>query len=278
MTCPNCGAEQPESFECARCGIVFARWEEHQARIREGRIPTRSRWGRPLGLTARFGRMVVGFSCIGLAILLFLSGQAIGAVGPFMAVVFFAAAGLYFLVSGGRIPLWRFGVESLVLALVSGALVAWLPDVFSLGRPMYRSTIDYRAPSPMRLLVEAARTRATHIRDFLSIREFPDTEEAVEWSRRIESDPVEGAYQAVSELDRALVHPVYARLAALRPLLISLNRRLPSQLPKGPASWVPAAVTQDVLNVLDALERDISNLERTLDIREERLPLEYPAE
>lgn len=270
MTCPNCGAEQPESFECSQCGIVFARWEEHQARIREGRVPTRSGWTRPLGTTARFGRLTVGFACIGLAILMFLSGQAIRAVGPFLAVACFAAAGVYFLVSvRGRIPAWRFGVESLVLAGVSAVFVLVLPDVFSLGQPMYRSTVTLRPPSPVRLVVGAARARVATIRNFLSVKEIPDTSRAVELSREVEEDPIEAPYQALGETDRVLAYPTYARLAALRPLLDTLNRRLPRELPRGPGAWVPTAVIQDVLAVLEAADRDIADLERVLDAQEE---------
>lgn len=269
MICPNCGAEQPESFECSQCGIVFARWEEHQARIREGRVPTRSGWTRPLGTTGRFGRLAAGFTCIGLAILLFLSGRALQAVGPFLAVAFFAAAGLYFLVSvRGRIPAWRFGVESLVLAGVSAVFVLVLPDVFSLGHPMYRSTVTPRPPSPVRRVVDAARARVAGIRNFLSVQEISDTARAVELSREIEEDPIEAPYQALVETDRVLAYPTYARLAALRPLLDTLNRRLPRELPKGPGAWVPAAVIQDVLAALEAAERDIANLERALDVQE----------
>ncbi len=266
MTCPNCGAEQPESFECSRCGIVFARWEEHQARIREGRVPTRSGWTRPLGTTARFARLVVGFVCLGLGILMFLSGRALREAGPLVAFAFFVAAGVYFLVSvRGRIPAWRFGVESLALAGVSAVFVLVLPDVFSLGRPMYRSTVTLRPPSPMRLVVEAARARVAGIRDFLSVREIPDTSRAVELSREIEADPVEAPYQALTETDRSLAYPAYARLAALRPILDALNRRLPRELPKGPAAWIPAAVIQDILVALEAVEREVADLERLVD-------------
>ncbi len=269
MTCPNCGAEQPESFECSHCGIVFARWEEHQARIREGRAPTRSAWTRPLGTTARFGRLAAGFACIGLAILMFLSGRAIRAAGPFLAFASFAAAGVYFLVSvRGRIPVWRFAVEALVLAGVSGVFVAVLPDVFSLGQPIYRSTVTLRPPSPVRLVVGAARVRVARIRNFLSVQEIPDTSRAVELSREIEEDPIEAPYQALVEADRMLAYPTYARLAALRPLLDTLNRRLPRELPKGPAAWVPGAVVRDVLAALEAVEREIADLERILDARE----------
>ncbi len=269
MVCPNCGAEQPESFECLRCGIVFARWEEHQAKVREGRARARSGWTRPLGMTAKFGRLAVGFACVGLAILMFLSGKALRAVGPFLAFAFFVGAGLYFMVSvRGRIPAWRFGVESLVLAGGSVVFVLALPDVFSLGHPMYRSTVTARPPSPVRLVLEAARLRVSHVREFLTAREFADTAEAVELSRRIQDDPTEAPYRALPGEEADLVYPVYARLAALRPLLDTLNRRLPRELPKGPGAWVPAAVAQDVMAALDAVEREVARLERVLDARE----------
>lgn len=39
MTCPNCRFEQPDSPECARCGIVFAKW---RARHEKPPAPTRT--------------------------------------------------------------------------------------------------------------------------------------------------------------------------------------------------------------------------------------------
>lgn len=266
MVCPNCGAEQPESFECSQCGIVFARWEEHRARIREGRRPARSAWTRPLGATSLFGRLATGFACFGLAILMFLSGQALKAVGPFLAFAFFVAAGLYLIASiRQRIPAWRFGVESLVLAGTSAVFALVLPDVFSLGHPMYRSTVSVQPTSPLRPFVEAARTRVADIKEFLSLQEIGETALAVEWSRRMESDPIEAPFQALGEADRTLAYPLYARLATLRPLLDTLNRRLPRELPKGPGAWLPAAVTRDVLTVLESAERDIAHLKNVVD-------------
>ncbi|KAB2954022.1 MAG: hypothetical protein F9K18_14065, partial [Thermoanaerobaculia bacterium] len=34
MKCPKCGFEQTEAVECARCGILFARYEQMEARLR----------------------------------------------------------------------------------------------------------------------------------------------------------------------------------------------------------------------------------------------------
>lgn len=264
MICPNCGTEQPESFECIRCGIVFARFEEHLARQRDKRARSRSQWKRPIGLTARCGRLAVGFACVGLAIVLFLSGKVLAAKGPLVAVVFFGVAGLYFILTvGSRIVMWRFAAESLLLAVCAGAIALLLPDVFSLSRPMYHSTSEILEQRPLAIFLERARARISDIREFLSVTEFQETDLAVEISRKIANDPSETAYKNLSGVDATLAHPVHARLASLKPLLNALNHRLPSELPKGPASFVPQPVISEVMVVLDNVLREIERLEQS---------------
>jgi len=265
MVCPNCGTEQPESFECRRCGIVFARWEEHQARQREGRPSARSSWTRPLGLSAKVGRLAVGFACLGIAILMFLSGRALNASGPFVAFAFFALAGAYFILTiRGRIAAWRFGVEALVLAAVSATFVFMLPDVFSPARPIYQSTANVHPASPTDAFLEAARTRIAQVRRFLGTKEFRDTEEAVALSQEVENDPIEPAFLSMPRNQQDLVYPLYLRLQALRPVLRTLNHRLPQELPAGPARWVPAAVSEEMERSLQAAEQEMAALERGL--------------
>lgn len=273
MVCPNCGAEQPESFECVKCGIIFAKYEEHQARVRDGQVPEEVLgWSRTIGPTARIGRISAGVAALVLAVIMFLNGTAARAFGPFIAFVFFAGAGLYFLISlREKMPVWRFAVESAVLASVSVVLFMSLPDVFSLGRPMYKSTVAVRPPSEVRIMVSASRERVLAIREFMNAKSLPNTEEAVALSKGLDVDPLDELFGTIPAVDRDLMHPVYARLAALRPLLGTLQKRFPTELPKGPASWVPAAVADAVHAQLQIVETDITILEKTLAAREEAI-------
>ncbi len=38
MKCPKCGHEQPKSFKCRRCGIIFKKWQEAQEPTDEDRL------------------------------------------------------------------------------------------------------------------------------------------------------------------------------------------------------------------------------------------------
>ncbi|MBL6974438.1 MAG: hypothetical protein ISR64_01780 [Deltaproteobacteria bacterium] len=273
MICPNCGSEQPESFECVKCGIIFAKYEEHQARIRDGLVPEEDiGWSRNIGPTARIGRIVAGVAALVLAVIMFLNGTAARAFGPFIAFVFFAGAGLYFLISlREKMPVWRFAVEAAAVASVSVVLFMSLPDVFSLGRPMYKSTVAVRPPSEVRIMLSSSRDRVLAIRQFMNAKALPNTEEAVALSKGLDVDRLDDLFQTIPTVDRDIMHPVYARLAALRPLLGTLQKRFPTELPKGPASWVPAAIADAVFTQLEMVEADIQVLERTLAAREEAI-------
>ena len=45
IRCPKCSHEQSDPVECAGCGLIFARYEQHQARRLE-QEPGRARWFR----------------------------------------------------------------------------------------------------------------------------------------------------------------------------------------------------------------------------------------
>jgi len=272
MICPNCGSEQPESFECVKCGVIFAKFEERQARIRDGQMPRQDRWSRSLGGTARLGRILVGVAAIGMAVLMFLNGTAAKAFGPFVAFVFFAGAGLYFLISfKEKMPVLRFAVEAGCLALVSVFLFVSLPGVFSLGKPMYESTVAVRPPSEPRVFLRAARDRLDSIRKFMDLDEVENTEDAVAVSMELEGGRLETPFSKVPAVDKDIMYPVFARLTMLRPLVDTLVKRFPSELPAGPAKWVPDAVAADVHAQLDVVDADLRELERQIAAREEAI-------
>lgn len=62
MRCPKCGCDQPEALECARCGVVVARW-------RAGERPKPVRASSPLGPSPRRGSSAVGLALLGLGVL-----------------------------------------------------------------------------------------------------------------------------------------------------------------------------------------------------------------
>ena len=273
MICPSCGAEQPESFECVKCGIIFAKYEEHQARVRDGSVTLKvNRWDQSIGPTVRIGRIAAGLAALCVAVIMFLNGAVAKAFGPFVAFVFFAGAGIYFLISlKERIRVRRFCIEAVGLVVASVVLYLSLPDVFSLGTPIYESTVAARPPSEAKVLLNASEMRLNAIRTFMNTKTIKDTEEAVKLSKDLEVDPLDALFASVPAVDQDLMHPVYARLAALRPLLGTLQNRFPNELPDGPAVWLPGAVADSVHAQLDLVEADIETLEQLFTAREETI-------
>jgi hypothetical protein len=244
MLCPNCGAEQPESFECVRCGIIFAKFTGH--RQREARAAAEGAgWRRPLGRVARLARALAGVALVALSVLMYLNGAALKSFGPYVALVSFAATGLYFLVSSkDAVGIGRFFLEAVATAAIGLAVYWSLPDAFLLDRPMYVSTA--RPPSrEVRLFLDEAEARVAGITAFLDLASVPG-DEADALVETLRPEKLVRAFAVVPEADREMVRPAMARLQAIQPLLDTLVRRFPEELPVGPARWVPMAVIVDL--------------------------------
>lgn len=189
---------------------------------------------------------------------MYLSGTALKAVGPFGASLFYMGSGIYFVWTVRyRIALWRFVLEGLLLGVASAGIYVGLPDVFSLTKPMYKSSGMVVVKTPSDTFLEAARERIAQVRTFLGTERFEDTEAAVLMVREIERDPTEAAYNALSEVEKGRLYPIYGRLASLRPILSAVGKRVPSELPKGPKAFVPEAVSADVLRILETVEGEV---------------------
>lgn len=263
MVCPNCGAEQPESFECIHCGIVFAKYAAAKQRPREH---TRSSWGRQLGTTTRIIRALVGLVCLFLAVLMYLNGTALKAFGPYIALVFFAAAGLYFLLSiFERIPTWRFAVEAAVTGVVGAMFFALLPDVFSLSKPLYESTITPSPTNEVRNYLNIVTAKIIGINKFLDTSEVPSVDDSVQLIAPLSLDQIREAFERVPEKDRDLIAAIHARILGLSPLLEALKKQAPVELPNGPRKWVPLGVSLDLQRNLEAIVAMIRMVSSRLD-------------
>jgi hypothetical protein len=272
MVCPNCGTEQTEAFECVRCGVIFAKYAEVQSRLREGRPPRESSWLGPLGVPARVIRALAGAMCLVLATLMYFNGSALKAFGPYVAMVFFAGAGLYYLVSMlERMPTWRFAIEVAVTASVGAILFVSLPDVFSLGKPLYESTVFAPPASEVRAYLDAAGAQIVGVQKFLEAADVKATDDAVLLSEPLDDAPLSRAFARVPERDRDLVAPIHASMKGLRPLVDALLKQFPAELPKGPKQWVPMAVSLDLQRSLERIATMMRATSAQLDVRDAAL-------
>jgi hypothetical protein len=270
MLCPACGHEQPEAFECASCGIVFAKHAEHQARLRGGQGPAVTGWRRPLGRTTRVVRSLAGLGALAIALLMYLNGSALRAFGPYVAMVLFGLAGLYLLVSFlERVTLGRLMVETLVLGLASAGLYVALPDVFSLRKPLYEGAIHEALPTEARTFLGVARGHIAGIGRFLDARDVPTAGEGEALIKAFEvHEGLVPGFERLPGKDQALMQGVYLRLRALDPLLQNLSQRLRREIPSGPAAWLPAVLAADVRGQLARAAADLDGVEADVARRE----------
>lgn len=274
MVCPACGHQQSEAYECQRCGVIFAKYAQHQARQRDDAPaePVRG-WRRPLGPSSRVVRFVAGLASLAIALLMYLNGAALQAFGPYAGLVFFGATGLYLLVSlRDRVTMGRLVVETLVLALASGALFVALPDVFSLRKPMYENAFREPLPDQARAFLGVAKAYGDGVTRFLEAAEVPTAADAEALMQGADAhQDLVPAFDRMPDGDQSLLRPAYLRLRSLDPLLEQLGARLRQEMPLGPATWLPAALAKDVRAQLQKAAADLAAAEADVARREAAL-------
>lgn len=270
MICPACGHDQVESFECVSCGIVFAKHARHEARMREGRAPAATGWHRTLGYSSKVVRVLAGLGALAIAVLMYLSGSALRAFGPYAAMVLFGLAGLYLLVSlRDRITMGRLVIETAVLGVASAILFVALPDVFSLQKPLHEGAIHEPLPAEARTFLGEVRAYTAGVTRFLDTADVPTPADAEDLVRGLDARrALQPGFDRLPLKDQALLQPAYLRLRSLAPLLDSLSDRQRREVPRGPAAWLPSVLAADVRSQLARAELDLAAAEADVARRE----------
>ena len=227
-------------------------------------------WRRSLGVPSRAVRSLAGLGALGMAVLMYLNGSALRAFGPYVAMVLFGLAGLYLLVSFlERITLGRLVVETLVLGLASAGLFVALPDVFSLGKPLYENAIHETLPAEARGYLGVARGHVAAIGRFLDTDEVPSPVEGEALIKGLDArEAFVPGFERLPPKDQGLFQGPYLRLRALDPLLENLSDRFRREIPKGPAAWLPAVLTSDVRSQLARASAELDKAEVDVARRE----------
>jgi len=265
MVCPACGHEQPEGFECIRCGIVFAKWEDHRRRT-AGMQRTKG-WSRPLGRAARWSRVLVALLSLGLGVLMYLNGVALKSFGPFVALVLFLGAAAYLLVTfRERISFGRMAIETGALAVASLVIFATLPEV-SLQKPLYPEAIHEPPPDAAREFLDKALAYRDAARRFLETEEMANATQAA--AMRLSLDPateLDPAFRAMPPGDQAMMRGAWMGLRALHPLFEQVGARMGAG--DGPARLLPGPVAKEVAARLDRAAEELAVAEAEIARRE----------
>ena len=73
------------------------------------------------------------------------------------------------------------------------------------------------------------------------------------------------AFAVIPERDRALAATVQSHLMPLFPMIDTFVKRVPAELPKGPAAWIPAAVLSELRMNLAIVIGDVSAAEARVE-------------
>jgi len=245
VKCPKCGFEfEEESYECPHCGIVFARWEEHQEKKAENLLDIPAWYQKHISPTARILRGIVGVIAVLLAVILLLQGVLSSSFGAFLLVTLYTVFGLYILISSRqRVAVGRFALEGIVLAAASALAFIAFPTAFSVEPPTKQSTMKAFVPQNIISYTETMSQACDNIEAFIAVKKIKNDEQAAIMAKSIDINPVHQAFERLSGKDQEILSYSHAMIHGLEPLLQTLQNRLPKYLPKGPAIWMPKSLT-----------------------------------
>ncbi len=268
MKCPNCGFEfNEEAYECPRCGIVFAKWEERQAMKAEGLLEEPAWYQRHISPASRFLRILGGLLSLGLATLLLLQGIMLSSFWIFLLMSFYLFFGLYILVSfKQRVTMGRFALEA--IALLGAAAMAFViaPGSVALNKPMYHSTTKPFVPANVLTYISAANKACSNVDRFINIKTVKNDDRAAILARNIDIRFVDAAFHALSAKDQTRFAESHAMLHGLEPMLTTLQSRIPQYMPKGPAVWLPDTLKESIRNHIRKTRIQIASEKARLEL------------
>lgn len=270
MKCPNCGFNfEEELYECPHCGIVFAKWEEHQVKKDEGLLDIPAWYQKHISPTARILRGTAGVISLGLALIILLQGLLSSSFGAFLLVVLYSVFGLYMLFSSmQRVAVGRFAIEGIVLLIVSLLAFISFPSAFAFETQIYQSTTKPLVPQNVTSYINTMETTCSNIEHFISIKEIKDDNQAVDIVNSIDIRPVHKAFQMMSNKDQENFRYAHDMIHGLKSLLVTLQDRMPKYLPKGPAAWLPKTLS-------DSIKRHVESTRLKLHEETEKLKSVY---
>lgn len=261
MDCPKCGFEiEEEAYECPHCGIVFARWEEHQEKKAENLLDIPAWYQKHTSPTARILRAVVGVISLLLGAILLLQGVLSSSFGAFLLITLYTVFGVYILLSSRqRVAIGRFAIEGLVLAAAAATAFVAFPSAFSVEKPAYHSATKPLVPRNVTLYIHTLEKYCNNIEAFIKVKKLKDDNQAAILAKSIDISPVHQAFKKMSGKNQEKFFFSHAMIRGLEPLLDRLQTSMPGYLPKGPAVWLPKTLSVSIKDHVEATKVKLNN-------------------
>ena len=270
MKCPNCGFEiNEEAYECPKCGIVFAKWEEFQAKKEEGLITPPPWYKRRISPTARIFRAGAGLVAVGLGIMFLLEGRLLSSFWTYMIMAFYLFLGLYLLITTmERVSVGRFAIETGTIMLISLGLILSFPEVLSSNEPKQKKLpeIPHEAVVYLKTSLQCTQRLVT-----LLGKKKISKKEALQETKKLNLDKLSRLYKALPGDLKQKLSKVYRLQKNLTPLIDQINKWLVQKAPDGPAVWMPEEVRRNfkaqIIGLKQEIQRSLILLRRQYSIK-----------
>ncbi|MBM4387186.1 MAG: hypothetical protein FJ088_05570 [Deltaproteobacteria bacterium] len=197
-------------------------------------------------------RLAAAAVCFALAGLMYVNGTAFKEFQSFIILVFYGGAGLYIVSSfKDSVTIKRFAVESILLVAVSLMLLLLFPDIFSLEKQIYQSTIPAPVSRERAVFLDEAKKYCEDVALFMNMEKIENPAIVENLVITTDRGRIKKAFYSIPERERDELLPVYAGINNTHNLFEIILQKQPEYRDQGPKVWSSKSTYDMIISACD---------------------------